>query len=88
MLDEAIARDIWWNIMVWKHENLPRISLDRPAKWLLLPGLIFQWVLYMFPAKGKAAESARQARSQLMTFYYSAIFYFVVLLVVGMALSK
>lgn len=74
--------------MTWKQENLPQLSFDHPAKWLLLPGLVFQWVLYMFPARGKASESARQARSQLMTYYYSAIFYFGVIIVAGMAIAK
>lgn len=74
--------------MIWKQENLPQLSFDHPAKWLLLPGLVFQWVLYMFPARGKASESARQARSQLMTYYYSAIFYLGVIIVVAMAIAK
>jgi len=70
------------------NENLPRIVFDRPVKWLLLPGVLIQWLYYMFPARGRAAATSRQARSQLMTYYYSGMFYFVVLLVFGMTLVK
>ena len=63
--------------MDWQRENLPRIKLDRPWKRLLLPGLAIQWLMYMFPSGryGSILSETRQARSPLMTYVYSAVFY-------------
>jgi hypothetical protein len=62
---------------MWRRENLPGIAFDRPWKWLLLPGLVIQWIHYMFPSGSlsSVAGSARQANSQIITYLYSAAFY-------------
>lgn len=61
----------------WGRENKPRVEFDRPWKWLLLPGVIVQWFLYMFPTGGfaKVVSDTRVARSALMTFVISGAFY-------------
>ncbi len=42
-----------------------------------IPGRIFLWLQYMFPKKGYAGvrQTARHARSPIMTFIYSTIFW-------------
>jgi hypothetical protein len=73
----------------WDRENLPEIKMDRWWKWLLLPGVVILWFGYMFPDSGVrgAVVSAKQARSPIMTIYYSLAFYggllFLLFLVVG-----
>lgn len=75
--------------MDWRRENLPGIRLDRPWKRLLLPGLVIQWLIYMFPSGryGSILSETRQARSPLMTYIYSAAFYLGVLVLLGAALA-
>ena len=59
-------------------------------EFYLLPGRILLWMNYMFPSKGynKTRESARHARSPIMTFFYATILWLVfVFLVVLPALD-
>jgi len=58
--------------------NPAGLVFDRPWKYLLLPGVIIQWWHYMNPGRsyGSAAASSRWARSQIMTYLFSAAFYF------------
>jgi hypothetical protein len=67
---------------IWRGANISGTTFDRPWKWLLLPGAIIQWFQYMFPGRGfrRVASDTRTARSSLMTYYYSAAFYVVVLI--------
>jgi len=65
--------------MDWSRDNLPGFVANSPWKWLLLPGVILQWLIYMFPQPGLTAlaVSRRHARSPIMTIAYSAFFYMV-----------
>lgn len=76
--------------MDWRRENLSGIRFDRPWKRLLLPGLVIQWLIYMFPSGRYASilSETRHARSPLMTYVYSAAFYLVVLMLLGSALAS
>jgi hypothetical protein len=58
-------------------ENIPRVPVDRPWKLILIPGLVAQWFIYMNPRRGikGVAASTRAARSPLMTWVYSAVFW-------------
>ena len=58
-------------------DNIPGITLDRPWKYLLIPGVVIQWFMYMNPRRGYAgvARSSRRARSPIMTYCYSVGFY-------------
>lgn len=62
---------------IWQKENTSGMSIDRPWKWVLLPGIVIQWFLYMFPSGGfqGVVSDTRSARSHLMTYYFSAVFY-------------
>jgi hypothetical protein len=62
---------------ILKRENKSGVEFDSAWKWLLLPGVIIQWFLYMFPAGGfaKVVTDTRVARSLLMTYVISAFFY-------------
>jgi hypothetical protein len=55
-------------------DNIPDFKLDKPWKFLLLPGVIYQWLIYMNPGRGfrGVAGSTRAARSPLMTYVLSA----------------
>jgi hypothetical protein len=61
----------------WRSENKSGVRLDRRMTWLLLPGVIIQWFLYMFPSGGfgRVASDTRIARSPLMTYVLSVAFY-------------
>lgn len=58
-------------------DNLPGVSLDKPWKLVLIPGVVLQWWIYMHPGRGfhGLAVSARTARSPLMTYILSATFW-------------
>ena len=62
---------------LWQRENKSGLVFDTAWKWLLLPGLVIQWFLYMFPSGGfgKVVSDTRVARSLLMTYLISAAFY-------------
>lgn len=62
---------------VWRRENKPGVDFDRTWKLLLLPGVIAQWFLYTFPTGNfsKVVTDTRVARSPLMTYVISGIFY-------------
>lgn len=62
---------------IWGRENKPRVSFDSAWKWLLLPGLVIQWFLYMFPGGryGRVVSETRVSRSLLMTYVISVAFY-------------
>lgn len=61
----------------FRRDNLPGISLDKPWKYVLIPGVVLQWWMYMNPRRGfhGLAVSARTARSPLMTYILSAAFW-------------
>ena len=67
---------------LWARENKARVAFDNKWKWLLLPGVIIQWFLYMFPNSGYArvVSDTRASRSLLMTYFLSFAFYVAVLL--------
>ncbi len=62
---------------------MPRDRLDGSKKKSTFyeiytaPGRVFLWVQYMFPTKGYAStrQTARHARSPIMTFFYSTGFW-------------
>jgi hypothetical protein len=58
-------------------ENIPKVSIDSRSKFWLLPGVVIQWFIYMNPARGfrGVAGSTRAARSPLMTYVYSIMFW-------------
>lgn len=62
---------------MWGSENKSGVKFDRPVMWLLLPGVIIQWFLYMFPSGGfgRVVSDTRIARSPLMTYVLSVAFY-------------
>jgi hypothetical protein len=68
-------------ILGFERDNLPAFDFDRPWKWLVLPGLVLQWLFFMFPGGKRmaVAMSARHARSEIMTYAYAALFYIGVL---------
>lgn len=57
-----------------KRDNIPDFKLDKPWKVFLLPGVIYQWWIYMSPGKGfrGVAASTRAARSPFMTYIFAA----------------
>jgi hypothetical protein len=65
----------------WQRENKPGVPVNNAWKWLLLPGLVIQWFLYMFPSGGfsKVVSDTRVARSPFMTYFISGIFYLITL---------
>jgi len=72
--------------------NLSRDRLDGSDKKhlvvevILLPGRILLWLSYMFPGKGygKVRQTARHARSPIMTIAYSIMFWvFIIYFVVN-----
>lgn len=75
----------------WRRENKPGVEFDRAWKWLLLPGVIAQWFLYTFPTGSfaKVVTDTRVARSPIMTYVISGIFYLLTLpLIVLFLLAK
>jgi len=70
-------------------DNIPDFKLDKPWKYLLLPGVIFQWWIYMNPGRGfrGIAVSTRAARSPLMTYVFSAAVWFQLILLIIVLLS-
>jgi hypothetical protein len=58
-------------------DNIPGIILDRPWKFLLIPGVVIQWFMYMNPQRGfqGIARTSRRARSPILTYCYSVTFY-------------
>jgi hypothetical protein len=58
-------------------DNIPRLVIDAPSKYWLVPGLVIQWLIYMNPQRGfrGVAASTRHARSPLMTYVYSILFW-------------
>lgn len=76
--------------MGWEKENIPRLRIDRPWKYVLIPGLVIQWFMYMFPS-GKYASvvsSTRISRSQIGTYFYSSLFYALTFICVFSAFAK
>lgn len=75
---------------IWRRENMSGTTFDSPWKWLLLPGVIIQWFIYMFPRGGigSVAESTRHSRSPLLTFYYAALFYLACFALIAFAFHR
>jgi hypothetical protein len=65
-------------------DNIPQVKINSALKILLIPGLVIQWIHYMNPGKGFSgvAHSTRTSRSPLMTYVYSAVFWWGVCYVV------
>jgi hypothetical protein len=61
-------------------DNISGVEINNLLKALLIPGLIVQWLLYMNPGKGfkGVARSTRAARSPLMTYVYSVMFWLLI----------
>ncbi len=74
---------------IWQGQNTSGTTIDKPWKWLLAPGIVIQWFLYMFPGRGfgRVVSDTRTSRSQLMTYYYSAAFYGSILLLLMLLLG-
>jgi hypothetical protein len=68
---------------LWRRENPSGVPFESAWEWLLLPGLVVQWFLYMFPTGGfaKVVSDTRVAKSPLMTYFISGIFYLLVLFI-------
>lgn len=59
-------------------DNIAGIPSGFIKRLLLFPGMIIQWSMYMFvgaETRSKVIEQTRLARSPLMTFAYSSIFW-------------
>lgn len=58
-------------------ENIPKVPIDIRPKYWLIPGVVIQWFIYMNPARGfrGVAASTRAARSPIMTYVYSIMFW-------------
>lgn len=72
----------------WRRENKPGVELDRAWKWFLLPGIVAQWFLYTFPTGNfsKVVTDTRVARSPVMTYVISGIFYILAVPLIALAL--
>lgn len=73
-----------------RRDNIPDFKLDKPWKFLLLPGAIYQWWIYMNPGRGfrGVAASTRAARSPLMTYVFAAAVWIGLIIFVIAALSS
>lgn len=59
-------------------DNIAGISGGFIKRLFLSPGMIIQWTMYMFVGskpRSKITEQTRLARSPLMTFAYSSMFW-------------
>lgn len=74
----------------WQNENTSGFTFDRPWKWAMLPGVIIQWFLYMFPSGsfGRVVSDTRVSRSPLMTYVLAAFFYLAMIAVITALLSN
>jgi hypothetical protein len=74
---------------LWQKENTAGFEFDRPWKWVLLPGAVVQWLLYMFPSGsfGRVVSYTRMSRSPLMTYVLAAFFYLSVVAMIAFLLS-
>ena len=65
----------------FQRDNLSGISFDSPWKFVLIPGVIIQWCMYMSPGRGfhGLAISWRASHSPLMTYILSGLFWVVVI---------
>ncbi|WGD53765.1 hypothetical protein QA641_07675 [Bradyrhizobium sp. CB1650] len=75
---------------IWQNENTSGFEFDRPWKWMMLPGVVIQWFLYMFPSGtfGRVVSDTRVSRSPLMTYFLSALFYLATLATIAALLSN
>lgn len=66
------------------NDNLSGIKFDRPIKWLLLPGVVIQWLMYMFPKNSRLSivMTSRHSRSPIMILFYSCFFWLCVTIAV------
>ena len=66
---------------IWQRENPSAFVFDRPWKWICLPGVAVQWVLYMFPSGrfARVVSDTRVSHSELMTYALTVIFYLALL---------
>lgn len=68
--------------MARKRSSNPDV-LDRQSFTLLwtlyaLPGRIYLWFRYILAPKGKVFATSRQARSPIVVFFYSTIFWLII----------
>jgi hypothetical protein len=78
---------------IWREfhrDNLSGTSFDKPWKYVLVPGMVIQWWMYMNPGRGfhGLAVSARTARSPLMTYILSGMFWIGLIAVGSLFLTK
>jgi hypothetical protein len=71
-------------------DNIPGFVFDRTWKALLIPGVVIQWFMYMNPQRGMSgvAGTSRRARSPIMTYWYSFMFYAAVIYLIYIGWSK
>jgi hypothetical protein len=53
----------------------PTVARSWALTFLLLPGIFFQWLMYTFPQRGRIWRDTRIARSTVMSWVFSAVFY-------------
>ena len=70
-------------------DNIPGMVLDRPWKFLLVPGVVIQWFMYMNPQRGMSgvARTSRRARIPIMNYVYSVGFYMSSIWIVLLSIS-
>lgn len=74
----------------FRRDNLAGVSFDGPWRFALIPGAIIQWWMYMNPGRGfhGVAVSARVARSPIMTYVLSVVFWLGALVLAIVARAK
>ena len=72
-----------------ERDNISGLNPTGWWKWFLFPGQVIQWFLYMFPSGNfsHVVSNTRHARSPLMTYFYSAVFYLMILAGFGYLIS-
>jgi hypothetical protein len=67
----------------FQRDNLSGVSFNSPWKFVLIPGAVIQWWLYMHPGRGfhGLAVSWRASHSPLMTYILSGLFWVVIAVV-------
>jgi hypothetical protein len=58
-----------------RYQDVPAPQRNWALTILLLPGIVWQWMMYTFPGRGRLVRDTRKAQSAAMTWVYAAIFY-------------
>ena len=64
--------------MARSRDNIPGVERTWPLKVLLFPGVVIQWLGYMLVGGQRyssVVQRTRMARSPVMTWIFSAVFY-------------